>query len=58
MSLCSLDCNQPCTAKMNMFPDITFELNYEWSSEEEEGKESSLDTSVQTSNLHLDKFTL
>ena len=34
---------------MNIFPQITFELNYEWSSEEDEGKERSLDTSVQTS---------
>ena len=35
---------------MDIFPKITFDLNYEWSSdsEEDEGKERGLDTSAQT----------
>ena len=33
---------------MNVHPEITFELNYEWSSEEDDGKERSL-----TSNANL-----
>lgn len=39
---------------MNIFPRITFELNYKWLSEEVEGKEKSLNTSVQNSRCaHL-----
>ncbi|XP_053338834.1 uncharacterized protein LOC128510512 isoform X1 [Clarias gariepinus] len=34
---------------MDVFPEITFESNYEWSSGEDEEKEQSRDTSVQTS---------
>ncbi len=44
-----LDCHKLCTVKMNIFPQITFDLNYEWSSEEDEGKERSLDTTAQPS---------
>ena len=36
-----------------MFPDLTFQLNYEWSSEEDEGTERSLDTLAQTSKQFI-----
>ena len=44
-----LDCGKLCTAKMDIFPQITYHLNYEWSdSEEEEGKGRGQDISAQT----------
>ena len=54
-----MDFDKLCTAKMNIFPQITFDLNYKWSdSEEDEGKKRGQDTSAQTRCVNMTSANL